>query len=110
MNLEGWRRACVAFRVKLSRDTGVNLTAATCESLLGAAFQGEDGEEASLWRNPGIFYASLGAAIADQNQTLPLVHPDHEKVACYVIVRLPRSTSTPWACAYLLGASSAVRA
>jgi TPR repeat protein len=83
MDLEGWHRACVAFRVKLSRDTGVNLTAATCESLLGAAFQGEGGQEASLWRVPGIFYASLGAASANQNQTLPLVHPDHEKVACY---------------------------
>jgi len=29
------RRACVAFRIKLSRDTGVNLLAAACEALLG---------------------------------------------------------------------------
>jgi TPR repeat protein len=82
MDLEGWHRACVAFRVKLSRDTGVNITAAVCELLLGGAFpEGEGGEEASLWRDPGMFYASLGAAIA--NQTLPLVIPDHEKVAWY---------------------------
>ena len=35
MNMEMRRRACVAFRVKLSRDTGVNRTSADCEEILG---------------------------------------------------------------------------
>ena len=79
MDPEARRRACVAFRVKLSRDTGANLTATACESLLGAAFQGEGGEEVSLRSDPGLFYAGLGAAIRDQ--TLPFVLPYHEKIA-----------------------------
>jgi len=84
MDPEARRRACVEFRVKLSRDTGVNLAAAACESLLGAAFQGEGGVGVtSLQSNPGLFYVTLGAAIA--KQSLPLVLPDHLKVAwwCY---------------------------
>jgi hypothetical protein len=74
------RRACVAFRVKLSRDTGANLTAAACEELLGATFTFDDsGERVSLESNPGRFYTFLGTAIADQR--LALVHADHLKVA-----------------------------
>ena len=75
------RRACVAFRGKLSRDTGVTLAAATCESLVGTTFkdQGEGGELVTLQSNPGRFYSGLGAAIMDQQ--LLLGHPDHEKVA-----------------------------
>jgi len=89
------RRACLEFRVKLSRDTGVNLTAATCEELLWATF-GDQGRfhaatSISLQSDPGRFYAHLGVAIADQrlderldqycNQRIP----DHLKVAwwCY---------------------------
>jgi len=34
-------RACVAFRVKLSRDTGVNLTTDDCLSFAGGGFRGE---------------------------------------------------------------------
>jgi TPR repeat protein len=78
------RRACVAFRVKLSRDTGTNLTAADCGELLGSKFKIKNGrEEVSLQSNPGLFYTCLGAAIMDQR--LPFVEPDHEKVAwwCY---------------------------
>jgi len=75
------RRACLAFRVKLSRDTGLDLPAAVCESLLGAAFtgEGEGGEEVTLQSNTGLFYAGLGEAIRDQ--ALPFVLLDHEKVA-----------------------------
>jgi hypothetical protein len=51
------RRACVAFRVKLRRDTGVDLAAAVCERLLGSTFQDEEGgEEVTLERDPGLFY------------------------------------------------------
>ena len=77
------RRACVEFRVTLSQDTGVNLTAADCEALLDGAFRGEGGEEITLQSNPGRFYTCLGEAIEDQ--TLSLVLPDHELVAwfCY---------------------------
>jgi hypothetical protein len=38
MDSEASRRACEAFRVKLRRDTGVNLTAAVCEELLAGAY------------------------------------------------------------------------
>jgi len=56
------RRACVAFRVKLSRDTGVNLTADNCEELLWATFCPDQGSSTSvgLQSDPGRFYASLG--------------------------------------------------
>jgi len=83
MDLEAWYRACVELRVKLSRDTGVNLTAAACEGLLSVTFEREGGEQVSLQSDPGLFYTSLGAAI--DNQTLPLVLPDRLKVAawCY---------------------------
>jgi hypothetical protein len=37
------RRACVAFRAKLSRDTGTDLTAAACEELLSSTFTFEVG-------------------------------------------------------------------
>jgi len=72
----------VEFRAKLSRDTGVNLPAAACEGLLDESFEFE-GELATLQSDPGLFYASLGAAIA--KRSLAFVLPDHEKVAwwCY---------------------------
>ena len=78
MDPEARRRACVEFRAKLSRDTGVNLTAVTSEALVGATFEGT-----TLQSNPGRFYARLGDAIAIQ--TLALVVPNHEKVTwwCY---------------------------
>jgi len=84
MDPEARRRACVAFRVKLSRDTGANLTAAACEELLGLTYKiAESGEEVTLQGNPGRFYASLGEAIMARTLPLPLL--DHEKVAwwCY---------------------------
>ena len=81
MDLEARRHACVAFRVKLSRDTGVNLPASDCEALLDETFVSAGGEQVSLQSNPGLFYAGLGAAISQQ--TLPLVPPDHAKVAAW---------------------------
>jgi len=83
MDLEAKYRACVELRVKLRRDTGVNLTAAVCEGLLNVTFEREGGERVSLLSDPWLFYTSLGAAIADQ--TLPLILPDRLKVAawCY---------------------------
>ena len=85
MDPEARRLACVEFRATLSRDTGTNLTAATCEALLGSKLKLDGSvEEVSLQSNPGLFYASLvGGAIADQ--TLALVLPNHLKVAwfCY---------------------------
>ena len=78
MDSEARRRACVEFRAKLSRDAGVDLTAAECAVLLDQTFAGE-GEEVTLQSNPGRFYVSLGVAITVQ--TLALVLPDHEKVA-----------------------------
>jgi len=77
MDPEAWRRACVACRAKLSRDTGTNLTAATCERLLGTTFG--RGGAASLQSNPGLFYTNLGDAI--EEQTLALVIKDRLKVA-----------------------------
>ena len=54
MDTEAILRECVAFRVKLSRDTGTNLTTAACLELLGVTFQGDrSGEEVSLESNPG---------------------------------------------------------
>jgi len=80
MDPEARRRACVEFRVKLSWDTGTNLSAADCEELLGGTFGGPPPrEQIILQSNPGLFYASLGAAIA--SQTLPLVIPNYMKVA-----------------------------
>jgi len=76
------RRACVEFRAKLSRDTGVNLPAAACEALLGQTLTlAVSGEEVTLQSNPGLFYTSIGAAYEAQQ----LVVPDHLKVAwfCY---------------------------
>jgi len=82
MDPEARRRACVEFRAKLSRDTGVDLTAAACEALLGHTFALSNGEEITVQGNPGRFYASLGSAIADH-----LAHalPDPLKIAwwCY---------------------------
>ena len=78
------RRAGVEFCVKLSRDTGVNPTDAYCEALLETIFVGESGEpDVGLQSDPGLFYASLGFAVA--NQTLRLDHADYQKVAwlCY---------------------------
>jgi len=82
MDSEARRRACVEFRARLSRDTGVNLPAAV-ERMLEETFAGDDGEQVSLQSNPGRFYACLGAAIG--NQTVALYLPDNEKVAwwCY---------------------------
>jgi len=54
------RRACVAVRAKLSRDTGTNLPAAVCEELLGKTFVCE-GESLCLQSSHGLFYAGLGA-------------------------------------------------
>jgi len=70
------RRACVKLRVKLSRDTGTNLTAAACEGLLDNSF-GLEGKSVSLQSDPGLFYACLGEAIEDQ----ALVVPNRDKVA-----------------------------
>ena len=52
---------CVAFRVKLSRDTGVNLAAADCVALLEATF------EAGAYTRP-LF--SLTRAYPDTKHTL----------------------------------------
>jgi hypothetical protein len=41
MDMEAKYRACVELRVKLLRDTGVNLTAAVCEGLLNVTFERE---------------------------------------------------------------------
>jgi len=76
MDSEARRRVCVEFRVKLSRDTGVNLNAADCEVLLGTTF---GSGAVSLQRNPGRFYTSSGDAI--EEQTLALVLPCRLKVA-----------------------------
>jgi TPR repeat protein len=86
MDPEARRRACVEFRVKLSRDTGVNLTAAACAELLEKTLTLNDsGEQAqiTLQSNPGLFYAGLGEAIVDQR--IAFVVPNHLKVAwwCY---------------------------
>jgi len=82
MDPEARRRACVAFRDKLGRDTGATLTAAACAGLLGSTFQCQ-GEAVSLQSNPGLFYVCLGEAIADQR--IALVLPDRLQVAwwCY---------------------------
>jgi hypothetical protein len=93
MDHDAWRRACVAFRAKLSRDTGVNLTAAACESLLGAAFQGEGSEEVTLQSKPGLFYTGLGAAI--MNQSLLLGHPNHLNIAWWCFREAAEVHTTP---------------
>ena len=72
----------MAFRTKLSRDTGVNLPATVCEGLLATIYEEcGGGEEVSLEGNPGQFYTCLGGSIAN----LELVLPDHPKIAlwCY---------------------------
>jgi hypothetical protein len=71
----------VECRVKLSRDTGANLTTAACEELLGKTFERAGGEQEQLSpeSNPGLFYTNLGKAIADQSIALGL--PDHLMVA-----------------------------
>jgi len=95
MDPEARRRACAAFRVKLSRDTGTNLTAAVCEELLGSTFEGaEDGELISLESNPGNFYVSLGDNIA--HQTLAMVHADHFKVAWFCYREAAEVHTYPW--------------
>jgi TPR repeat protein len=79
----------VEFRVKLSRDTGVNLTAAACEELLWATFRPQQGSSTSvsLQSKPGLFYANLGREIAAQGLDERLEQygnqriPDHLKVA-----------------------------
>jgi len=76
---EARRRACVEFRVKLSRDTGTNLPAAVCEELLGGTFGRPGGLQVSLQSNPGLFYSSLGAAIATQMHSV--VIPNRVMVA-----------------------------
>jgi hypothetical protein len=53
MDPETLRRACVEFRLKLSQDTGTNLTAATCEALLARTFEFSDHEAVSLHSDPG---------------------------------------------------------
>ena len=81
MDPEARRRACVEFRAKLSRDTGVTLTAAVCAGLLDKTYRGEGGEQVSLQSDPGLFYTGIGASIEAQK----LVVLDHLKVAawCY---------------------------
>jgi len=73
-----WRRACVEFRAKLSRDTSANLPAAVCEELLATTF---DGGHVSLQSNPGLFYACLGEAIADEVFAPDL--QDRSEVTCW---------------------------
>ena len=80
MDPEARRRACVEFRVKLIRDTGVNLTAAVCEGLLEGTFELE-GELVSLLTNPGLFYTCLGKAV--EHQLPPYVLLDYAKVALW---------------------------
>jgi TPR repeat protein len=77
------RRACVAFRVKPSLDTGLDLSAAVCEELLGLNFTCKDGEEVSLQSNPGRFYVNLGEEVAARPLDLDL--PNHMRIAwwCY---------------------------
>ena len=103
--------ACAEFRVKLSRDTGVNLPAATCEVLLNTIFNGQGGEpDVSLQSNPGRFYEALGGVIADQ--TIPLVLPDHLKVAWYCYreaAEVHNNTSTRGARPDLPSATTTVR-
>jgi len=54
------RRACVEFRVKLSRTTGVNLPAADCERILRIRLKIADcGLEATLQGDPGRGLHSL---------------------------------------------------
>jgi len=78
MDPEARRRACVEFRAKLSRDTGVSLTAAACEALLGHELTlPHSGGEVTLQSNPGQYYASIGAAILNKK----VVVPDHLTVA-----------------------------
>jgi TPR repeat protein len=80
MDTEAMRRACVEFRDTLRRDTGTNLTAADCETLLSSTFtRSDNGEAVTLQTDPGRFYMSLGVPVADQ--TLPVDHADHSKVA-----------------------------
>jgi len=81
MDPEARRRACVAFRVKLSRDTGVHLTAAACETLLSYKLTLPDTGEVTLQSNPGQYYASLALGILSKK----VVVPDHLKVVsfCY---------------------------
>ena len=78
------RRACVAFRAKLSRDTGVNLTAAECAVLVDETCEGEGGEQVSLQSAPGLFYGCLGASIAN-HQALARILPDQKRMSwwCY---------------------------
>ena len=53
MDPESLRRAYVAFRLKLRRDTGTNLPAADCEALLARTFEFSDHEAVSLHSDPG---------------------------------------------------------
>ena len=74
----------VNLRAKLSRDTGVNLTAAECAALLDETFEGEGGAaDFSRQTDPGCFYTSLGVAIENQTLTTTLDLPDHPKVAWF---------------------------
>jgi hypothetical protein len=50
MYSEARRRPRVDFRAKLSRDTGANISAATCEELLGLLF-GRDGSERTSFQD-----------------------------------------------------------
>jgi len=80
MDPEARRSACAAFRAKLSRDTGENLTPAECEELLSFTFV-EGGEEVSVQTNPGLFYVRLGEAIV--GRCLAHALPDRKMVACW---------------------------
>jgi len=80
MDPEARHQACEAFHVKLSRTTGVNLTAAVCEALLDLELRFAANVE-GMTAPPGHFYTCLGSAIVDQHIQLDI--PEHLKVAWY---------------------------
>jgi hypothetical protein len=46
------RRALVAFRVKLSRDTGTKLVSRVCEGMMNSSFEGDHSEQARSYTRP----------------------------------------------------------
>ena len=81
MDPEARRRACVELRVELSRDTGTNLTADTCNELLDTAFkfEGRKYRDINLQSKPGFFYRHLGEAITCL--VPPFAVPNHLTIA-----------------------------
>jgi hypothetical protein len=97
MDPEARRRACVEFRVKLSRDTEVNLTASACASLLGSNFTPADtGEEVTLHTDTACFYWCLGQAITFRALLLPFVVPYHMTVAAWCYRQATEVQTTRW--------------